>query len=60
MMIQFIVPVEIKANTKGAMQSMFQFLKEKSPFGIRSSMENVGMFENVKIYPLYAISQIVE
>ena len=58
---QDIVPVEIKANTKGAMQSMFQFLKEKkSPYGIRSSMENFGMFENIKIYPLYAISQIVE
>jgi predicted AAA+ superfamily ATPase len=58
---QTIVPVEIKANTKGAMQSMFQFLKEKNyDYGIRSSMENFGIFQNIKIYPLYAVSQIVE
>ncbi|MDR0762976.1 MAG: ATP-binding protein, partial [Bacteroidales bacterium] len=51
-----IVPVEVKANTKGSMQSMFQFLKEKKyPYGIRCSMENFGEFNNVKIYPLYSI-----
>jgi len=39
---------------------MFQFLKEKNyDYGIRSSMENFGTFQNIKIYPLYAISQIV-
>ena len=54
-----IVPIEVKANTKGSMQSMYQFLKEKGyPHGIRTSMENFGMFGNVRIYPLYAISQI--
>ena len=56
-----IVPVEINANTKGSMQSMFQFLAEKGyPYGIRSSMENFGMYENIRIYPLYAIAQAVE
>jgi len=55
-----IVPVEIKANTKGSMQSMFQFLTEKGqPYGIRSSMENYGSYGNIKVYPLYAVSQIV-
>ena len=55
-----IVPVEIKSNTKGSMQSLFQFLTEKgSPFGIRSSMENFGSYENIEVYPLYAISQAV-
>ena len=55
-----IVPVEIKANTKGTMQSMFQFLAEKNyPYGIRSSMENFGNYENIRVYPLYAISQII-
>jgi len=54
-----IVPVEVKANTKGSMQSMFQFLTEKGyPFGIRSSMENFGMYGNVRVYPLYAISHV--
>ena len=55
-----IVPVEIKANTKGSMQSMFQFLTEKGfPFGIRSSMENFGTYGNIRVYPLYAVSQIL-
>ncbi|MCL2132556.1 MAG: ATP-binding protein [Lentimicrobiaceae bacterium] len=50
-----IVPVEVKSGTKGAMQSMFQFLTEKNyDYGIRCSMENFGTFQNVKIYPLYA------
>jgi len=56
-----IVPIEIKANTKGSMQSMYQFLSEKGyPFGIRSSMENFGQYENVQVFPLYAISQAVK
>ena len=54
---QNIVPVEVKAGTKGAMQSMFLFLAEKQrPFGIRCSMENFGEFQNIQIYPLYATS----
>ena len=53
-----IVPVEVKANTKGSMQSMFQFLMEKNySYGIRCSMENFGVYQNIRIYPLYAISQ---
>ena len=56
-----IVPVEVKSGTKGSMQSMFQFLSEKGyNYGIRSSMENYGTFQNVKIYPLYAVSQIMK
>ena len=55
-----IVPVEVKANTKGSMQSLFQFLTEKKqPFGIRCSMENFGTMDKVKIYPLYAAGKIV-
>jgi predicted AAA+ superfamily ATPase len=54
-----IVPIEVKSGTKGAMQSMFQFLSEKRyKYGIRCSMENFGNFKNVKIYPLYAASRI--
>jgi predicted AAA+ superfamily ATPase len=56
---QNIVPIEIKAGTKGAMQSMFLFLSEKrQPFGIRCSMENFGEFQNVKVYPLYAAGRL--
>ena len=56
---QRIVPVEVKAGTKGAMQSMFLFLAEKQrQYGIRCSMENFGEFQNIKIYPLYAAGMI--
>ena len=55
-----IVAVEVKANTKGSMQSMFQFLAEKGyPYGIRSSMENFGTYQNIRVYPLYALSHVV-
>jgi len=55
-----IVPVEVKSGTKGSMQSMFQFLSEKKyTYGIRCSMENFGVYNNVKVYPLYGISRIV-
>ena len=54
---QNIVPVEVKAGTKGAMQSMFLFINEKQQqYGIRCSMENFGEFQNIKIYPLYAVA----
>ncbi|MDR1556135.1 MAG: AAA family ATPase [Tannerellaceae bacterium] len=54
-----IVPVEVKSGTKGSMQSMFQFLSEKKyAYGIRCSMENFGNYQNVRIYPLYAVSRM--
>ena len=54
-----IVPVEVKAGTKGSMQSMFQFLTEKNyAYGIRTSLENFGAFKNMRIYPLYAAGNI--
>jgi predicted AAA+ superfamily ATPase len=57
---QDIIPVEVKAGTRGAMQSLHLFMKEKnSPKGIRTSLENFGCFDNIEIYPLYAISNIL-
>ncbi|MDD4190971.1 MAG: AAA family ATPase [Mangrovibacterium sp.] len=54
-----IVPVEVKAGTKGSMQSMYSFLEEKKyAYGIRCSMENFGIFRNIRIYPLYAAGKI--
>jgi hypothetical protein len=54
-----IVPIEVKAGTKGAIQSMFLFLSEKQqPYGIRCSMENFGEFPNINIYPFYAVKNI--
>jgi predicted AAA+ superfamily ATPase len=58
---QEIVPIEVKAGTKGAMQSMFLFLTEKQrQYGIRCSMENFGECQNFKIYPLYAVGKILQ
>ncbi len=58
-----IMPLEIKSGTKGSMQSLYLFLEEKkSPYGIRSSLENYGLLRvgsaksEVKIVPLYALS----
>ncbi len=51
-----ILPVEVKAGTKGAMQSLWRFMElKKSTKGIRTSMENFGRIGGVEICPLYAI-----
>ena len=54
-----IIPIEVKAGTKGSMQSLHLFLDEKkSSFGIRLSLENFSEFDRVKVFPLYATSNI--
>jgi len=54
-----IIPVEVKSGTSGKMQSMHLFLKEKqSEYGIRTSLENFSQYDKIKVYPLYAISNI--
>jgi hypothetical protein len=51
-----IVPIEVKAGTKGAMQSLYRFMElKKSRVGIRTSLENFGRMGNIEIYPLYAV-----
>jgi predicted AAA+ superfamily ATPase len=55
-----IVPVEVKAGTRGAMQSLHLFMAEKnSARGIRTSLENFGKLDRIEIYPLYAISGVL-
>ena len=55
-----IVPVEVKSGSKGSMQSMFQFLSEKKyKYGVRCSMENFATYQNIKVYPLYAVKQMM-
>lgn len=52
-----IIPVEVKAGTKGQMQSLFLFLKERQlPYGIRFSQENFSRMEMVEVMPIYAVS----
>jgi uncharacterized protein len=51
-----IIPIEVKAGTKGSMQSLYRFLElKKTGFGIRTSLENFGSIGSIEIYPLYAI-----
>ena len=55
-----IIPIEVKAGTQGSMQSLRLFMKEKHiERGIRTSLENFGRYENIDVYPLYAIGNVV-
>ena len=55
-----IVPIEVKAGTQGAMQSMRLFMSEKNiKKGIRTSLENFARYENIDVYPMYAISNLL-
>lgn len=57
-----IIPVEVKAGTRGAMQSMRIFLESHpaSIYGIRTSLENFGNINNkIQVIPLYALGDCV-
>jgi predicted AAA+ superfamily ATPase len=55
-----IIPIEVKSGKQGSMQSLFLFLKEKkSDYGIRFSLENFSVYDNIMVYPLYAVSDFV-
>lgn len=56
-----IVPVEVKSCNQGSMQSLFLFLKEKQqPYGIRCSLENFTEYEQIRVFPLYAVSNFID
>lgn len=53
-----VLPVEVKAGSKGQMQSMNLFLKEHNlPKGIRISQENFSVYDHIQVLPLYAVSR---
>jgi len=55
-----IIPTEVKSGTKGTPNSMFLFLKEKkAKYGCRLSLENFAEYENIKVYSLYALANIL-
>lgn len=57
---RYIVPMEIKSGRKGTMQSLHLFLKEKKqPYGVRVSQEKHSNFDNIQVWPLYAVSDFV-
>ena len=65
-----ILPIEIKANTKGSMQSLYYFMRKKHLIeAVRISMENFNSFvrldaeddnaeRKIAITPLYAIKTL--
>ncbi|MBI4649497.1 MAG: ATP-binding protein [Bacteroidia bacterium] len=56
-----IVPVEVKSGTQGKMQSLFIFLEsKKASKGIRISMENFSSYQNIEVFPVYAIDRLLE
>lgn len=55
-----IIPIEVKSGKQGAMQSLREFLKLKqTPVGIRTSLENFNKYQDIEVYPLYAISNLI-
>lgn len=57
---QDILPIEVKAGTKGSMQSLYLFLKEKSKSsGVRFSLENFAVYDQIRVFPLYAVSNLI-
>ena len=58
---QNILPIEVKSGKKGSMQSLFLFLAEKKvPVGIRFSLENYSTYENIRVFPIYAVSELAQ
>ncbi len=56
-----IVPIEVKSGLKGSMNSMFLFLMEKNAkYGCRLSLENFAEYKNIRVYPLYALGNIMK
>jgi uncharacterized protein len=56
-----VVPIEVKAGTKGSMQSMYLFLKEKKiQQGFRLSLENFSSIEQIGILPIYAVNNLAD
>lgn len=69
-----VLPIEVKASTKGAMQSLYLFMRKKRLHeAIRVSLENFGDYvyndadadpndptptRHIKIYPLYALGNL--
>ena len=60
-----IIPIEVKAGTRGRMQSLYYFLQEKKKdLGVRTSLENFSQFQTpeqkksiVQVVPLYAVGK---
>jgi len=51
-----IIPVEVKAGTRGQMQSMYRFMNERGlRRGVRVALEHFARYDVVEVVPLYAV-----
>jgi uncharacterized protein len=59
---QQIIPVEVKSGHGAGLQSLRVFLNShlKSSYGIRFSIHNYSVFNQVHSYPLYAVAGAIE
>jgi len=54
-----LTPIEVKAGTRGSMQSLNIFLEKKNlSKGIRCALEPFSKYNKINVYPLYAVSSI--
>jgi predicted AAA+ superfamily ATPase len=54
-----ILPIEVKAGTRGQMQSLHLFLNDRNlDCGVRISHENFGQYEKIRTIPIYAVKHI--
>jgi len=54
-----IIPIEVKSGIRGKMHSLRLFIAEhNTKKGIRISQENFHNFDNIHVYPLYAVKNI--
>lgn len=53
-----VLPVEVKASTRGAMKSLHILMKEKGiKLGLRTSQENLGVMDGIRLIPHYMIGE---
>ena len=53
-----VLPIEVKSGVKGSMKSLRIIMEEKKlSLGVRTSAENFGSIDNVRIIPLYRIGE---
>lgn len=54
-----VLPIEVKAGTRGGMRSLFLFLEEKGmKSGVRFSHENFSRMDKVEVIPIYAVATL--
>jgi len=56
-----ILPIEVKAGTRGQMQSLHLFLNDRNlDCGLRISHENFAHYDKIKTIPIYATNRITQ